>query len=74
MTTDITSTTSAIDMDSLAEKLADAHSIPGYYATFTDEEAAFLGAFDEDAISDENAMAGSYHNPELIDEVQRELA
>ena len=62
-----------IDMDSLMRRLADAF-IPGHYATFTDEEAAFLGAFEEDAISEESAMAGSYHNPDLIDEVGRELA
>ncbi|GEM_PF-3284725 len=61
------------DMASIEQRLQDAH-IPGHYATFTDEEAAFLGAFDEDAISNESAMAGSYHNPDLIDEVRRELA
>lgn len=69
-----TSAASNIDMDSLMERLIDAHNIPGYRATFTDEEAAFLGAFEEDAISDESAMAGSFHNPDLIDEVERELA
>jgi len=62
-----------IDMASIEQRLRDAH-IPGHYATFTDAEAAFLGAFDEDAISDESAMAGSYHNPDLIDEVGQELA
>lgn len=60
------------DMDSIQQRLMDAH-IPGHYATFTDEEAAFLGAFDEEAISDESALAGSYHNPDLIEEVEREL-
>lgn len=62
-----------IDMDSITRRLEDA-SIPGNYVTFTDEEAAFLGVFDEDAISDESALAGSYHNPDFIDEVRRELA
>ena len=61
------------DMASIERRLRDAH-IPGQYATFTDEEAEFLGAFDEDALSDESAMNGSYHNPDLIDEVDSELA
>lgn len=61
------------DMASIEQRLQDAH-IPGHYATFTDEEAVFLGAFDEDALSDESAMAGSFHNPDLIDEVRKELA
>lgn len=61
------------DMHSIAQRLMDAH-IPGHYATFTDEEAAFLGIFEEDAISEESALAGSYHNPDLIDEVGKELA
>ena len=60
-----------IDMDSLTQRLIDAE-IPGYYATFTAEEAAFLGAFDEDAISDESALAGSFHNPDLVAEVEKE--
>ena len=73
MTTENINTISAIDMDSLVERLADAHNIPGYCATFSDEEAAFLGAFEEDAISDESAMAGSYFNPDITEEVNREM-
>ena len=65
--------TTVIDVESLMERLVDAHNIPGYRATFTDEEAAYLGAFEEDAISDESAMAGSYSNPDIIAEVQDEL-
>lgn len=60
-------------MDSIMQRLADAY-IPGYYATFTDEEAAFLGAFEEEAISEESALAGSYHNPDLIEEVRKEIS
>ena len=62
-----------IDMDSLMERLADA-DIPGYYATFTDEEAALLGAFEEDAVSGESALAGSFHNPDLVAEVGAEMS
>ncbi len=58
---------------SLAQRLADAHSIPGYRVSFTDEEAERLGAFDEDGLSDESAMAGSYFNPDFIAEVEDEL-
>lgn len=68
-----TENTGSIDMDSLVQRLADAHNIPGYRASFTDEEAAFLGAFDEDALSDESAMEGSYFNPDFIAEVEEEL-
>jgi hypothetical protein len=67
-----TDTSTAIDMQSLEERLRDA-DIPGGYATFTDEEAALLGAFDEDAISEEDAFAASFHNPEIVTEVEREL-
>ena len=63
----------SITMDSLAERLADAHNIPGYRASFTDAEAAFLGAFEEDALSDESAMEGSYFNPDFIAEVEEGL-
>lgn len=70
--TTINTTISSIDLDSLVARLADA-DIPGYYATFTDEEAAYLGAFEEDAISEESALAGSFHNPDLIAEVAGEL-
>jgi hypothetical protein len=63
---------SGIDMYSLMRRLTDAE-IPGHCAAFTDAEAAFLGAFDEDAVTPESAMAGSYHNPELVEEARREL-
>jgi len=63
----------AIDMNSLMERLSDAE-IPGYYATFTDEEAALLGAFEEDAISGESALAGSYHNPDFVAEVEEGIS
>ena len=68
-----TGANSNIDMDSLMERLVDAHTIPGYLASFTDEEAAFLGAFEEDAMSDESALAGSYFNPDIIAEVENVL-
>ena len=61
--------TGNIDMDSLMERLADAE-IPGYYATFTEEEAAYLGRFEEDAISEESALEGSYFNPDFVAEVE----
>ena len=61
-----------INMAELEQRLLDA-DIPGGYATFTDEEAALLGAFEEDAISGEDAFAASFHNPDLIAEVEREL-
>ncbi len=64
---------SAIDMQSLEEKLLDAE-VPGGHATFTDEEAALLGAFEEDAISEADAFAASFHNPDIIEEVEAELA
>lgn len=66
------SKTNKIDMDVLIAKFEEA-DIPGHYATLTDDEAAAIGVFDESAISDEAAMAGSYHNPELIEEVRREM-
>ncbi len=64
---------SAIDMQALEKKLLDAE-IPGGHATFTDEEAALLGAFEEDAISEADALTASFHNPELVEEVEAELA
>lgn len=70
MTTEATSDN--IDMIFLADRLADAE-IPGHYAAFTDDEAAFLGAFDEDALSPEEAMVASFHNPDIIAEVEREM-
>ncbi len=64
---------SAIDMQALEEKLIDA-DIPGGYAVFTDAEAAYLGAFDEDALSEADAFGASFHNPEIVAEVEAELA
>lgn len=68
----VEATANTIDVNFLVERLADAE-IPGHYAVFTDEEAAYLGAFEEDAITEESAFAGSYHNPGIIAEVEREL-
>lgn len=68
MTTNTTSSTA--QMDIINEKLLDAE-IPGFYALFTDEEAAIVGAFDDDAISEETALNGSYDNPDLFDDLAR---
>ena len=59
-----TNNTSVAQMDVVNEKLMDAE-IPGFYALFTDEEAAIAGAFDDDAIGEESALVGSYDNPDL---------
>jgi hypothetical protein len=61
-----------IDPLFLEQQLLDAE-IPGHYGTFTDEEAASLGAFEEDALSEADAFAASFHNPELVAEVEAEL-
>lgn len=55
---------SLINMNILNEKLHDAET-PGFYALFTDAEAAAAGAFEEDAISGEVAFAASYDNPDI---------
>lgn len=68
----IESSASNIDMDSLTARLADAE-IPGYYPSFTEEEAVFLGRFEEDAISEESALEGSYFNPDFVAEVEGEM-
>lgn len=68
MTTNTTPNTT--QMDIINEKLLDAE-IPGFYALFTDEEAAIVGAFDDDAISEETALNGSYDNPDLFDDSAR---
>jgi len=68
MTTNIT--TSTTQMDIINEKLMDAE-IPGFYALFTDEEAALAGVFNDDAISEETALVGSYDNPDLLDDSAR---
>lgn len=57
-------TDNAMRIDTIAEKLADAET-PGFYALFTDEEAAIAGAFVEDAIGEEAAFAASFDNPDL---------
>ena len=63
-------TNSTVQMDIINEKLMDAET-PGFYALFTDEEAAIAGAFDDDAISDETALVGSYDNPDLLGDSAR---
>lgn len=60
-------TTNATQIDIINEKLMDAE-IPGFFALFTDEEAALAGAFDDDAIGEESALPGSYDNPDLFDD------
>ncbi len=64
---------SEIDPQFLEQQLLDAET-PGHYGAFTDEEAAALGAFDEDAISEAGALAASFHNPEIVAEIEAELA
>lgn len=57
-------TDNALNIDILHEKLSDAE-IPGFYAMFSPEEAEAIGAFDEDALSDEDAYLASFDNPDL---------
>ncbi len=57
-------TDNAMRIDTIDEKLLDA-DIPGFYALFTDEEAATAGAFEEDAIDEHAAFAASFDNPDL---------
>lgn len=59
-------TDNAMRIDTIGEKLLDAET-PGFFALFTDEEAAIAGAFEEDAISEDAALLGSYDNPDLFD-------
>lgn len=59
-------TDNAMRIDILTEKLMDAET-PGFFALFTDEEAAAVGAFEEDAISEEAALIASFDNPVLHD-------
>ncbi len=47
----------------IARKLADAET-PGYWQEFTDDEAELVGAFDEDAISEEEAYRASFDSPD----------
>lgn len=49
--------------ETIIRKLIDAET-PGYWSEFTDEEAEFAGAFDEDAISEEDAYKASFDNPD----------
>lgn len=49
--------------ETIVRKLIDAET-PGYWSEFTDEEAALAGAFDEDAISEEDAYKASFDNPD----------
>jgi hypothetical protein len=60
-------TDNAMHIDTIADKLADAE-IPGFIPTFTEEEAEEAGAFGEDALSEESAIASSYDSPELTAE------
>ena len=57
-------TDNAMRIDTIAEKLADAET-PGFRALFTDEEAAAIGAFAEDAFDEKSAAAASLDNPDL---------
>lgn len=59
-----TSTNAAVRHDTVVDKLIDAET-PGFWAEFTDEEAMFAGAFDEDAISEDTAYAASFDNPNV---------
>ncbi len=49
--------------ETIVRKLIDAET-PGYWSEFTVEEAALAGAFDEDAISEEDAYKASFDNPD----------
>ena len=60
-------TDNAMRINTVAEKLADAE-IPGIIPTFTMEEADEAGAFEEEALSEESAIAASYDSPELTAE------
>ena len=57
-------TDNAMRIDTLGEKLMDAET-PGFFALFTDEEAAAAGAFEEDALDEEAAIIASRDNPDL---------
>ena len=45
--------------DAFNEKLADAETTPGYAAEFDPEEADRAGAFEEDALSEADALESS---------------
>ncbi|MCD8141512.1 MAG: hypothetical protein LUE17_17395 [Planctomycetaceae bacterium] len=57
-------TDNAMRIDTIGEKIADAET-PGFFALFTDQEAAAAGAFEEDAIDEETAFAASFDSPGL---------
>lgn len=57
-------TDNAMNIDALKEKLLDAE-VPGFYAMFEPEEADYIGAFDEDALSEDDAFLASFDNPNL---------
>ena len=46
------------------DKLVDAET-PGYWAEFTDDEAALAGYFPENALSEEAAYDASFDNPNI---------
>jgi hypothetical protein len=52
------------DSSALIEKLSDAETTPGFEAEFGPEEADKAGAFEEDAISEQDALESS---ADLID-------
>jgi hypothetical protein len=52
------------DSSTLIEKLSDAETTPGFEAEFDPEEADKAGAFEEDAISEQDALESS---ADLID-------
>jgi hypothetical protein len=45
--------------DALIEKLSDAERSPGFAAEFDPDEADMAGAFEEDALSEADALASS---------------
>ncbi len=61
-----TNNANVTQMDIINEKLMDAE-IPGFYALFTDEEAAMIRAFADTAINHESDLVASYYKPDLFD-------
>lgn len=51
-----------ISRDTVFEKLADAQT-PGYQAEFAPDEAEAAGAFSEDALSEDDALASTFDYP-----------
>lgn len=64
-------TDNAMRIDTLAEKLADAET-PGFWTSFTDDEAGQAGVFHDDALSEETAFAASFDNPDIAAELKTE--